>query len=814
MASKNELSPVMQQYIGMKEQVPDALLLFRLGDFFEAFFNDARIISKALDLVLTKRGTDADGKLIPMCGIPAHALDNYMGRLVRAGFRVALADQMETPDQMKARGAKQIRREIVRVVTPGTLTDQSLLPATSQNILLCAVRHGQDWYLAACEISTGEFLVGTASFDIFDIISKLNPAEIIMPEELSEDQTTIKLKKNHIIHFLHRNISERSDTIEIKHKIFGKRNFLDNPAVDLLAVYLNQTQRGASLIFQAPKGFNAGNILSIDASSFESLEIEKALRPDGSSLLDVIDHSRTSMGARKLKSLLRELPMDAAEISARQDTIEFLIKNRPLADDICALLTNTPDISRSMTRLISGRGMPMDLAAAREFTKLAAKFKDAGSKMNPGMADKFVKISDFMSLRTLLGQALSDEMPGAFREGGTIRQGYNQPLDHLRDLGGNAKGTIASLQKTYIDQTGISTLKIKFNNMLGYFVEVQSKYAAGLMDKDSGFIHRQTIANNMRFTTIRLSDLDAEIRTSMDKANALEQELIAALIDEVSKVSADIIEASNLIAELDVWMSLAETAQEFYWTRPKIVSESVLDIRGGKHPVVEKIMRAHANTFIPNDCELTGGAKGINVITGPNMAGKSTYLRQNALIIILAHLGSFVPATSATIGLCDKLFSRVGASDNLAQGQSTFMVEMSETASILKNASGRSFVILDEIGRGTATWDGMAIAQATLEFLNELSPRALFATHYHELTELKLKSLKFSTMQVKDDGSDIVFMYKVVPDGAGKSYGIHVAKLAGMPDSVVARAEQILKKLEKQEKPAAPKPLTQPSLFE
>ncbi|MDR0319377.1 MAG: DNA mismatch repair protein MutS [Rickettsiales bacterium] len=802
MATKEkELSPVMQQYVSMKHQVPDALLLFRLGDFFEAFFNDAKIISKALDLVLTKRGKDGEGDGIPMCGIPYHAIDSYMGKLVKAGFRVALAEQMETPDAAKSRGAKQIRREVVRVVTPGTLTDDALLSAGRPNMLLAIVKDHPStggelrWCLAACDISTGEFLTGFASFDIHDVIARINPAEAIMPEELSEDTDALRIKKSWTLHFIHKNIADRSDADEIKDRIFG-RSKSENPAALLLAIYLNQTQRGTPLIFQAPKGLDAGNVMSIDASSFESLEIEKANRADGASLLDIIDRTRTSMGARRLKSYLRELPTDSDEIAARQDTVGFLINNRKTGDAIAALLTQTPDMVRSLTRLVSNRAAPRDLTAALAFARVAAGFKANGIRMNPHMAEKFSKMSEFSAIRDTLERALSDEPPTFFRDGGAIKAGYSQPLDHLRNLGKNAKETIAGMQQKYVAKTGISSLKIKFTNMLGYFVEVPAKHADQLMDKESGFIHRQTILNNMRFTTVELSELDSEIRTAADKALALEQELVQEIIEKISAESEAILTASNLIAELDAWVSLAEVAEEFHWVRPEMVSEPVLKISGGRHPVVEKTMRARALQFVPNDCALAGGGKGINVITGPNMAGKSTYLRQNALIIILAHLGSFVPAAGAVIGVCDKLFSRVGASDNLAQGQSTFMVEMSETANILRNATRHSFIILDEIGRGTATWDGMAIAQATLEFLDELAPRALFATHYHELTELKLESLLFSTMQVVEHNGEIVFMYKVAPESAGKSYGIHVAKLAGMPAKVVARAEQILKGLE------------------
>jgi len=806
---KNELSPVMRQYVEMKREVPDALLLFRLGDFYEAFFNDAKIIAKAIDIVLTKRGFDTEGNKIPMCGIPAHAFDSYMGKLVKRGFRVAIADQMETPEQAKARGAKQINREIVRVVTPGTLTDESLLSAEKSNMLMSVIASetGGDWWVAACDISTGEFLIGSANMDIMEVVAKINPAEVIMHEDFSESGEAVRIKKSWTLNFVHKGISDRSDSDEIRKKIFGRRS-VDNPAVDLLAVYLNQTQRGAGLVFQEAKDMNKGKVMSIDASSFESLEIEKAMRADGASLLSIIDHTETSMGARKFKSWLRNIPMEVRDITQRQDTVEFLLENNKVRGEIGSLLGAAPDIARSMSRLIAGRGMPRDLVAAKVFLALVVRFKTVCSSMPLEISDRFEKLSNFGALRALLEQAIDDEVPAYFRDGGVIKTGFNQALDHLRGVEGNAKKMITALQKSYVDKTGVATLKIKFTNMLGYFVEIPSKYAQPFMAFDSGFIHRQTISNNMRFTTGELANLDQEIRTSGDKASNLEQELVNDIVAEIKSESDAIADASNLVAELDVLVSLAEAADKFEWVRPEIKEEPVLDIAEGRHPVVESIMRAKALQFVPNDCVLLGpdiyAARGedsakekrINVITGPNMAGKSTYLRQNALIVILAHLGSFVPAKNAVVGLCDRLFSRVGASDNLAQGQSTFMVEMHETANILKFATRHSFVILDEIGRGTATWDGMAIAQATLEFLDELAPRTLFATHYHELTELKLQSVKFSTMQVKEHNGEIAFMYKVVSDSLGKSYGIHVAKLAGMPESVVARAEEILKGLE------------------
>ncbi|MDR2685372.1 MAG: DNA mismatch repair protein MutS [Rickettsiales bacterium] len=845
-----ELSPIMQQYVGMKQQVPDALLLFRIGDFFEAFFNDAKIISGAIDLVLTKRGTTPDGKGIPMCGIPAHALDSYMGKLVKLGYHVALADQMESPDEAKARGAKQMRREVVRVVTPGTLTDESLLKARSQNLLMAIVKSGDsdrvikcsgwgqetpprdgemEWWVAACDISTGEFLVGETNFNLIDAVAKANPAEIIMPEFLSEDETALRIKKSWPLHFIHKNVAVRSDINEIRESVFGARG-THNPAVDLLAVYLNQTQRGAALVFQAPKSFNSGSVMSIDQSSFESLEIDKSIRADGAALLDVIDKTKTAMGGRRLKQLLREPSTDLQEIARRQNNIEILLKNKSALGEVQALLNGTPDIARSLTRLVSGRGMPRDLVATRNFIISVSGFKAAALRLGDDMKSKFVALSDFYELGDILTRGINEEVPAFFRDGGTIRAGYNAALDRLRSLGGDAKKVAMSLQEEYAKQTGVANLRVKFNNVIGYFVETTAKNADPLMRPGSGFIHRQSVANYLRFTTEQLANLDSEIRTATDKANALEQETIAEIIAKVAAESQAIIDAQNLIAELDVWAGLAEAADEFYWTRPSVVAEPVLDIRGGRHPVVEKIMRAKALQFVANDCELGNSgdkvsaeptditttpplrgtpspakgniergtqAKGaINIITGPNMAGKSTYLRQNALIIILAHLGSFVPAQSAVIGLVDKLFSRVGASDNLAQGQSTFMVEMSETANILRNATERSFVILDEIGRGTATWDGMAIAQATLEFLDGVRPRTLFATHYHELTDLRLSAVKNSTMQVKESDGEIAFMYKVVFEAVGKSYGIHVAKLAGMPESVVRRAEEILGGLE------------------
>ncbi len=815
MAEKSKLTPVMQQYVDMKSENPDALLMFRLGDFYESFFEDARIISSALGLVLTARGTDADGQEIPMCGIPWHAADNYFGRLVRAGHKVALVEQMETPAQAKARGHKFIERNIVRVLTPGTLTDENLLTPKNSNFLVAiSPLSGGKYDVAGCDISTGEFFVGQTS-DAVDDLVRISPAEVIFPFSTAEEKTIMKLRELFKSTPVYEKLYHRTDIDQVVHRVFGGvvdgASVLQNSdsAICLLAGYLFNTQRGASITFRTPYTFKSGRQLLIDSATWRSLEIDAPINDGGVCLIDVLDQTHTAAGARKLRSYLRNLSGDIDLILLRQSHISHFVLNPDVGSLVASVLTSIPDVGRSLSRLLSGRGTPRDMRNVSDFINALPRAQLLSDRLDFDFAKRFAEINTHSEFGMQLSRALSDDLPTFFRDGGVIRDGFDLSLDNMRSLSNGARETIASLQAEYVSATGINTLKIKYNNILGYFIEVPAARADVLLAHESGFIHRQTMSGNMRFTTSRLIELDNDIRSAAEKASAIEAEIVNQFIEQIRTISDDLLASADLLADADVWLSLANVAQLYSWVRPTITDDRAFDIVGGRHPVIESVLRRNSENFVKNDCNLNGQC--IALLTGPNMAGKSTFLRQNAIIVVLAHLGSFVPATSATIGICDQLFSRVGASDNLAAGQSTFMVEMAETANILNRATNRSFIIFDEIGRGTATYDGMAIAQAVLEYLDGLQPRTLFATHYHELTSLVLNGglnhVLTLTIDVREHNNEIIFMHKIVPGVASRSYGIHVARMAGMPQSVVSRAETVLSALESSETVAPAQPL-------
>ncbi|MBR2286563.1 MAG: DNA mismatch repair protein MutS [Alphaproteobacteria bacterium] len=796
----------MQQYVDMKSENPDALLMFRLGDFYEAFFDDAKTVSENLGLVLTSRGSDSDGENIPMCGIPWHAADNYFGRLVRSGFSVALVEQMETPAEAKQRGHKYIERRVIRVLTPGTLTDENLLNPKNSNFLIAIVPMENGAFdIAGCDISTGEFFVGE-SVDLIDDMVRVAPAEIIYPSGVAENETVLHIRDTFKTTPVFEKTYIRADIDTVVSRVFGgaidatraTKNM--NSAVCLLAGYLFNTQRGAEITFRAPHGFKSGAQLLIDSATWKSLEIDAPINDGGVCLLDVIDRTKTSAGARKLRGYLRSLSGDIDTINSRAEHISHLLINPNVAGMVANMLESVPDVGRALSRLLSGRGTPRDMRHIYDFLVQLPNAKMMASKLDAGLAHVFESINTHDALTVELKSALADELPTFFRDGGVIRDGFDLALDKMRGLSHGARETIAGLQSQYAAQTGVHTLKIKYNNILGYFIEVPSARADVLMAPESGFIHRQTMAGNMRFTTAQLIDLDNDVRNAAERAAGIEAEIIANLVSKIRDIADDILSTADALADLDVWFALSRCASEYNWVRPTITTDNAFDIVGGRHPVIEYALRKSGDAFVKNDCNLN--VRPIALLTGPNMAGKSTYLRQNALIVVLAHMGSFVPATRATIGICDQLFSRVGASDNLAAGQSTFMVEMSETANILRRATNRSFIIFDEIGRGTATYDGMAIAQAVLEYMNNLRARTLFATHYHELTALvgdtpdKLQNVACLTIDVREYNNEIIFMHKIVAGVANRSYGIHVARMAGMPVDVVARAADVLSGLE------------------
>ncbi len=642
--------------------------------------------------------------------------------------------------------------------------------------------------------------------DILDDLVRINPAEVIYPERDAETETIQHLRDVFKTTPVYEKLYHRADIDQIVSRVFSGAidgNVAATPAmsaIQILAGYLFNTQRDATTTFRAPYVFKSGAQLLIDSATWRSLEIDAPISDGGACLIDVLDVTKTAAGARKLRGYLRTLSGDATEIRNRQEHIGHMILNGDVMATVAASLASVPDVGRSLTRLLSGRGTPRDMRHVADFLIELPNFKMMGPRLDAGLAAQFANINTHNDLAIKLSHALADELPTFFRDGGVIRDGFDIALDNMRALAHGAKETIAGLQSQYATQTGVHTLKIKYNNVLGYFIEVPSARADALMIPESGFIHRQTLAGNMRFTTAQLIDLDNNVRSAAERATGIENDIIANLIADIRAISDDLLSVADLLADLDVWYALATVARDYGWVRPSITDDGAFDIVGGRHPVIESVLRTRGDNFVKNDCNLN--VRPIALLTGPNMAGKSTYLRQNALIVVLAHLGSFVPASRATIGICDQLFSRVGASDNLAAGQSTFMVEMCETANILRRATKKSFIIFDEIGRGTATYDGMAIAQAVLEYLDELSPRTLFATHYHELTALvgddagRLHNMSCLTIDVREHNNDIVFMHKIVAGVANRSYGIHVAKMAGMPASVVARAESVLAGLE------------------
>ena len=788
---QNKLSPVMQQYLDMKAENPNALLLFRLGDFYEAFFGDAVGVSKALDLVLTRRGTDERGVDIPMCGIPWHAAENYLARLVRQGMTVAIAEQMESPDEAKEKGHKQIERKIVRVITPGTLTDDNLLTPKRSNYL--AAVYGQD--IAVVDISTGEFLVGTGGAQ--DLV-KLDPAEVLYDERFAENPAILQIREMFNTTPLNPKQYDNFDLSAMpghaQSDTFAPGGSPAAGAARMLFAYLKQTQRDNGVRLAMPKKLWAGEQLLIDPAAWKSLEIDRPLNAGGTTLLDIIDKTKTAAGGRTLRNWLRNLLADKGAIEERLGHIEHLVMNAEVWRNMSGLLSKVPDVRRALSRLLSMRGMPRDIKSVLDFLHLLPSLKVAGTKLDSALSLKFQGLEMFDNLAAELFRAIGDNLPAFFRDGGIIKRGFSAELDRTNDLAHDRKAVILSLQSEYSEKAG-ERLKIKFNGIIGYFIEVPAKNADKLLLPDSGFIHRQTLMDNMRFTTPRLTELDSEIKNAIGRSAAIEQKIIEDLIENVRAHADGISEAADFLAEVDALGALSEAATEWGWTRPKIAAEPTFKVSGGRHPAVEKTLRENADLFVKNDCDLS--EKRIALLTGPNMSGKSTYLRQNALIVVLAHLGSFVPADSAEIGIADRLFSRVGASDNLASGQSTFMVEMTETANIVNNATARSFIIFDEIGRGTATFDGMAIAGAVLEWAAEVRPRCLFATHYHELVDKKLPSVRNLTTKIAEAAGEIIFMHKIIDGIASRSYGIHVAKMAGMPDKVVAAAERALAELER-----------------
>ncbi len=840
------MTPMMAQYTEIKAANPDNLLFYRMGDFYELFFEDAEISSRALGIQLTTRGKHM-GEDIPMCGVPVHSADDYLQQLIRLGHRVAVCEQMEDPAEAKKRGSKAVvKRDVVRLVTPGTLTEESLLDARQNNFLTSVFRLPSDntneaaFALASIDISTGEFLVaGVSRTDLPGELVRLLPGEVVAADTCVNDpaicdaieQCGAALTPVPTMYF-DSHSGEQALKAWLGVKLiegFGEFTRGELAAIGAVLKYIELTQIGRRPALRPPRKIGPQSVLVIDAATRVNLELTRSVRGEKTgSLLSAIDRTVTGAGARELAARLSSPLIDTNTITARLDAVGYLHEAPELRAELRKELKATPDIARALSRLILGRGGPRDLGAIRDGSAVAIACHKL-LRQAEGVMGLPAELATIMAgfekaegpLRNALVDALEDELPVQKREGGFVRAGYRQDLDDNRRLRDQSREVLAALQAKYSDATGVKSLKIRHNNVLGYFVEVTATHAATLMapPHDALFIHRQTLANAVRFTTQELGETESQIIAAADRALAIEQEVFSDLTLQVTERNAELASLSEALAVFDHYGALAELADEQGYVCPKVDDSLAFQIKGGRHPVVEQALgKANQGSFIENDCALesmpenkeTGAeaaSQRIWIVTGPNMAGKSTFLRQNALIAVLAQMGAFVPAEGAQIGVVDRLFSRVGASDDLARGRSTFMVEMVETAGILNQATDRSLVILDEIGRGTATYDGLSIAWATVEYLHDINQcRSLFATHYHELTALaqKLEHAANATIEVKEWQDDIVFLHKVVPGAADRSYGIQVAKLAGLPLPVISRASDVLQLLERSaDKPCA-----------
>lgn len=824
--SRASATPMMEQYIEIKANNPGSLLFYRMGDFYELFFEDAAEASRALGITLTKRGQHL-GHDIPMCGVPVHAADDYLQKLISLGFRVAVCEQIEDPAEAKKRGSKSVvKRDVVRLVTPGTLTEERLLSPSESNYLmaLARIRGGATPQLAIAwiDISTGIFrLAETDEGRLLADILRIEPRELIVADTLFFDPE-LKPAFDVLGRVVVPQPAVLFDSATAEGRIaryfgvktldgFGTFSRAEIAAAAAAVAYVEKTQISERPPLALPERQSAASTLFIDPATRANLELVKTLSGDrNGSLLKAIDRTVTGGGARLLSERLMSPLTDPDAIAGRQDSVAFMLSEPSLCDRLRDGLKRVPDMPRALSRLALERGGPRDLGAILQGIATAGEVAAllGAAALPQELAAAVVDLKALPNgLADLLGAMLSEDLPLLKRDGGFLKAGAVPELDEVRALRDQSRRVIAGLQLQYAEETGIKSLKIKHNNVLGYFIEVSAGNSGTMTEGEAAkarFIHRQTMASAMRFTTTELADLETRIANAAGQALAIELEAFERMTAEVVAAAEPIKAAARALAVIDVAAGLAALAEEQGYCRPLVDDSSMFSIVAGRHPVVEQALRRQsASPFIANDCNLspseTGSDGAIWLLTGPNMGGKSTFLRQNALIAILAQMGSFVPAGAAHIGVVDRLFSRVGASDDLARGRSTFMVEMVETAAILNQATERSLVILDEIGRGTATFDGLSIAWAAVEHLHEVNRcRALFATHFHELTVLseKLGRLSNVTMRVKEWDNDVIFLHEVGPGAADRSYGIQVARLAGLPASVVARARDVLTRLE------------------
>jgi DNA mismatch repair protein MutS len=859
------LPPMLAQYLAIKSQHSDSLLFFRMGDFYELFFEDARIAACALDIALTRRG-QYEGEDIPMCGVPWHSYEHYLARLIRQGYRVAICEQVEDPADAKKRGHKAVvRREVVRIVTPGTLTEDTLLEPSAANYLAALAQQGADFAIGWLDVSTGEVLLeGLNPAQLANVLARRAPSELLLPQSVLENpllkealhnwqgRLRIEPQSRFESKFGARRLCEAYGVQQLDG--FGRFSPASLAAAGALIEYITLTQKGRLPLLQPPRHIDALEYMEIDAATRRNLELTQPLEPERrqSTLIAIIDRTLTAPGARLLASWLAAPLTHIGAILARQEAVSYLLHMGFWRARLRTLLSGSGDLARALGRLSLGRGSPRDLLAVAQCLQCAsalaaelnmaaagrlAEEDSAQSHQNQGVEDKaslsnlpplvpplsnnvwtgpfpafltalIPALGEYSELLDHLTRALVAQPPLLAREGGFIAPSYAPAIDEWRRLRDDSRRIIATLQTRYVEETGINSLKIKHNNILGYFIEVSSQHADRLMASGAkkGFIHRQTMAGAVRFTTAQLVETERKVAEAGERVLALELAVFEELCARVLAHAPALTLTAGALAQLDVLQSLAERANEGQWVCPTLDQSLDFRITGGRHPVVEAALKRHdrdlnsGHAFIANDCDL-GQEQRLWILTGPNMAGKSTFLRQNALIAILAQIGALVPAQKAHLGVVDRLYSRVGAGDDLARGRSTFMVEMVETAAILNQATPRSLVILDEIGRGTATYDGVSIAWACVEYLQAKNRcRTIFATHYHELTALahRLMGVASYSLQVKESRGTLVFLHKVVQGAADRSYGIHVARLAGLPHQLLTRAQTLLRLLQQQ----------------
>ena len=802
-----QLSPMMTQYLETKKQYPDCILFYRLGDFYEMFFEDALTASKALEITLTGKECGLEERA-PMCGVPYHAVDNYLSRLVQQGYKVAIAEQMEDPKQAKG----LVKREVIRVVTPGTLLSGQSLEDSKNNYLMGIVYMDGVFGISAADISTGDYLVTEVKSEraLIDEIYKYAPSELICNEAFYMSGVDLEEMKERL-HLTVSSLDSRFFSDEYCRKLLREHfhvNTLEGLgladyeagtiAAGAVLQYLYETQKTSLAHMTAIRPYTTGQYMMLDTSTRRNLELVETLREKQKrgSLLWVLDRTRTAMGARMLRSWIEQPLIDRAAILERQDAVEELNMNFISREEICEYLNPIYDLERLMGRISYKTANPRDLISFKNSIEMLPHIKRLLDDFSAELLKTTNREMDGLSdLADLIERAIEPDPPISVRDGGIIRDGFDEEADKLRHAKTEGKTWLAELEQEEKEKTGIKNLRIKFNKVFGYYFEVTNSFKDLVPDY---FVRKQTLANAERYTTDRLKELEDIILGAEDRLFSLEYDLFCQVRDQIAGEVERIQRTAKAVARLDVFASLSSVATRNNYIKPQINEKGVIQIKNGRHPVVEKMMRD--DLFVANDTYLDNGKNRISVITGPNMAGKSTYMRQTALITLMAQIGSFVPAGEANIGICDRIFTRVGASDDLASGQSTFMVEMTEVANILRNATRNSLLILDEIGRGTSTFDGLSIAWAVIEHISNtklLGAKTLFATHYHELTELEgtMSGVNNYCIAVKEQGDDIVFLRKIVKGGADKSYGIQVAKLAGVPDSVIERAKELVEEL-------------------